>query len=73
MNLRRVAVWLAVALVALVAAAVAVAADDDEKIVLTIGLTNDYDTLNPVVGVVVPEGTIGDRPVIGAVDQEDAR
>ncbi|MDH4347001.1 MAG: ABC transporter substrate-binding protein, partial [Thermoleophilia bacterium] len=54
-NLRRVVATLAVALVALAAVAVALAADGDEKIVLTIGLTNDYDTLNPVVGVEVPD------------------
>ncbi len=68
MNLRRVAVWLAVALVALVAAAVAVAADDDEKIVLTIGLTNDYDTLNPVVGVEVPDYEVWNIQYAGVTD-----
>ncbi len=40
--------------VALVAVAVASAAEGD-KVVFTVGLTNDVDTLNPVVGVEVPD------------------
>jgi peptide/nickel transport system substrate-binding protein len=44
------------ALVALAAVTAATAADDDgDKVVFTVGLTNDYDTLNPVVGVEVPD------------------
>jgi peptide/nickel transport system substrate-binding protein len=44
------------ALTALIAVTVASAADDDaDKVVFTVGLTNDYDTLNPVVGVEVPD------------------
>ena len=45
-----------VALAALAAVTVATAADDDgDKVVFTVGLQNDYDTLNPVVGVEVPD------------------
>ena len=43
------------AAVALAAVAVAVAADGDKKVVLTVGVINDVDTLNPVVGVEVPD------------------
>ncbi len=43
-----------VALIAAVATAVATAQGDDEKVVLTIGVTsNSYDTLNPLVGYTV--------------------
>ena len=49
-------VALVVALAALAAVTVASAADDDgDKVVFTVGVTNDYDTLNPVVGVEVPD------------------
>lgn len=45
-----------VALVAALAAVtVATAADGDEKVIFTVGLTNDYDSLNPMVGVEVPD------------------
>ena len=40
---------------ALAAATVGFAADGDEKVVFTVGVVNDYDTLNPVVGVEVPD------------------
>ncbi len=40
---------------ALVAATVGLAAEGDEKVVFTVGLVNDYDTLNPIVGVEVPD------------------
>lgn len=42
---------------ALVLATFAAAADDDDgdKVVLTVGLANDFDTFNPVVGVEVPD------------------
>lgn len=56
MNARPRMLLALVALVAtLVSASLAAAADDDEKVVLTVGLTNDYDSLNPVVGVEVPD------------------
>jgi peptide/nickel transport system substrate-binding protein len=44
-------------LVALAAAlaVVTVASAAEEKVTFTVGLTNDYDTLNPVVGVEVPD------------------
>ena len=41
--------------VALAAAAVGFAADGDDKVVFTVGVVNDYDTLNPIVGVEVPD------------------
>ena len=31
------------------------AADGDKKVVLTMGLTNDYDSFSPMVGVEVPD------------------
>lgn len=52
--LRRLTVALLVGAVALVAVTAAVA-QDDEKVVLTIGLINDVDSLNPLVGVEVPD------------------
>ena len=56
MNARPRMLLALVALVAtLVSASLAAAADDDGKVVLTVGLTNDYDSLNPVVGVEVPD------------------
>jgi peptide/nickel transport system substrate-binding protein len=43
-------------LAALVVAGVASAQESDGgKVVLTVGLTNDFDTLNPIVGVEVPD------------------
>ncbi|MGL6278874.1 MAG: ABC transporter substrate-binding protein [Gaiella sp.] len=43
-------------LTALTVVAAAGAADDDgDKVVLTVGVQNDYDSLNPVVGVEVPD------------------
>lgn len=45
-----------VALAALVVVTTAGAADEDgDKVVFTVGLTNDYDSLNPLVGVEVPD------------------
>ncbi len=43
-----------VVLVALGLTAVAGAQSDDEKIVLTVGLNDDVDTFNPIIGVEVP-------------------
>jgi peptide/nickel transport system substrate-binding protein len=54
-TLRRLTAVLAAALVALAAVAAALAQDDGDKVTFTVGLTNDYDTLNPVVGVEVPD------------------
>jgi peptide/nickel transport system substrate-binding protein len=54
----KIARWIAVALVsavALAAVGAATAQDDGDKVVLTVGLTNDFDTLNPLVGVEVPD------------------
>jgi peptide/nickel transport system substrate-binding protein len=51
---RRFAFALLCTLVALAAATVAIGAEGG-KIVFTVGLTNDFDTLNPVVGVEVPD------------------
>jgi peptide/nickel transport system substrate-binding protein len=53
-TLRRLAIGLFIVLLALAAVTAAFAADD-EKVVFTVGLVNDYDTLNPVVGVEVPD------------------
>ena len=53
-SLRRLAVAILVVVVGLAAAAAAFA-QDDEKVVFTVGVTNDYDTLNPLVGVEVPD------------------
>ncbi len=53
MTARRVLVGLLVAVAVLGVSGSASA--QDEKVVLTIGLTNDVDTLNPVVGVEVPD------------------
>jgi peptide/nickel transport system substrate-binding protein len=39
----------------LIAVSVSLAADGDSKVILTIGLTNDYDSLAPMVGVEVPD------------------
>jgi peptide/nickel transport system substrate-binding protein len=51
--LRRFSVVLAASLAALAMVAVAGAADDDGKVVLTIGNTEDVDNFNPLVGVTV--------------------
>jgi peptide/nickel transport system substrate-binding protein len=52
----RITLALVAVLTALVAATVAVGAEDDgDKVVFTVGLTNDYDSLNPLVGVEVPD------------------
>ncbi len=40
---------------ALIAVTVGLAADGDEKVIFTVGSSNDYDTLNPIVGVEVPD------------------
>lgn len=43
-------------MIGLVTATSAGAADEDgDKVVFTVGLTNDYDSLNPLVGVEVPD------------------
>lgn len=55
MNARRMLVGLVVALAALAAVTVAVGADGESKVVFTVGLTNDYDSLNTMVGVEVPD------------------
>ena len=57
MNVTRRALVLAlVSLAALVAIAAAFAQDEDgDKVVLTVGVPEDYDTLNPLVGVEVPD------------------
>jgi peptide/nickel transport system substrate-binding protein len=54
-TLRRVVVALLVSVVALVAVTASFAQEDDEKIVFTVGFPGDYDTLNPLVGVEVPD------------------
>ncbi|HJU48056.1 MAG TPA: ABC transporter substrate-binding protein [Gaiellaceae bacterium] len=53
---RRALVAALVGLAALVAVAASFAQDDDgDKVVLTVGIPEDYDTLNPLVGVEVPD------------------
>lgn len=52
---RRSLLFVICAVVALACVAVASGADGTKKVVFTVGLTNDYDTLNPVVGVEVPD------------------
>ena len=52
--LRRLAVALLVAAVGLIAVTASFA-QDDEKVVLTVGVVNNYDTLNPLQGVEVPD------------------
>ncbi|MFN8222366.1 MAG: ABC transporter substrate-binding protein [Gaiellales bacterium] len=51
----RVLVGVAVLMVALAVVSLGSAADGDKKVVLTMGLTNDYDSFNPMVGVEVPD------------------
>ncbi len=53
-SLRRLAVASFVVVVSLVAVTASFA-QDDEKVVFTVGLLNDYDTLNPLQGVEVPD------------------
>jgi peptide/nickel transport system substrate-binding protein len=53
--LRRVVTVLAVVAVALAAVTAALAQEDDEKVTFTVGFPGDYDTLNPVMGVEVPD------------------
>ncbi len=52
---RRLIVLLVAAAAALVGVAAAGGADGSQPVVFTVGVTNDYDTLNPVVGVEVPD------------------
>jgi peptide/nickel transport system substrate-binding protein len=51
----KVLVAFAVVIVSLVVVSVGAAADGDKKVVLTMGLTNDYDSFSPMVGVEVPD------------------
>ena len=51
----RILLVVACSIVALAAISVATAADEPTKVVFTVGLTNDVDTLNPIVGVEVPD------------------
>jgi len=53
-TLRRLAVALLIVTVSL-AAVTAALAQDDEKVVFTVGFPGDYDTLNPLQGVEVPD------------------
>jgi peptide/nickel transport system substrate-binding protein len=52
---KRILFVLLTLVVALAAVTVATAAEGDDKVVFTVGLVNDYDTLNPAVGVEVPD------------------
>jgi peptide/nickel transport system substrate-binding protein len=52
---RRAAIALLLAVAALALVTGAGAQDDGEKVVFTVGLTNDVDSLNPLVGVEVPD------------------
>jgi peptide/nickel transport system substrate-binding protein len=52
---RRIVLVLLTVAVALAAVAMAGAADGNKKVVFTVGVINDVDTLNPVVGVEVPD------------------
>ena len=65
---KRVTLIVAASLVALLTVAAATAADGDGKVVLTVGLTNDYDTLNPVVGVEVPDFEVWNLQYAGFTD-----
>lgn len=51
----RFVVGVAVAALALMVVSLGTAADGDDKVVLTVGLSNDYDSFNPLVGVEVPD------------------
>jgi peptide/nickel transport system substrate-binding protein len=51
----KVLVTVAVVIGSLVAVAIGTAANGDKKVVLTMGLTNDYDSFSPMVGVEVPD------------------
>lgn len=44
-----------VGLIALVAVAASSAQDDEDRVVFTVGVPEDYDSLNPLVGVEVPD------------------
>lgn len=52
---KRILPFVVCAVAALAAVAIATAADAPAKVVFTVGLTNDPDTLNPLVGVEVPD------------------
>ena len=52
---KRILLVVVCGLVALVVVAVATAADTPDKVVFTVGVTNDPDTFNPLVGVEVPD------------------
>lgn len=66
--LKRVLFIVVGGLVALAMVSMAAAAEGDEKIVLTVGLTNDYDTLNPVQGVEVPDYEVWNLQYAGVTD-----
>lgn len=52
----RIMLALVAVLTALVAVTAAAGAEDDgDKVVFTVGLVNDYDSLNPIIGVEVPD------------------
>jgi peptide/nickel transport system substrate-binding protein len=67
---RRVLVGLLVAVAVLGVSGSASA--QDEKVVLTIGLTNDVDTLNPVVGVEVPDYEVWNMMYATLTDKDAA-
>ena len=52
---KRILPFVVCGVVALASVAVATAAEAPAKIVFTVGLANDVDTLNPLVGVEVPD------------------
>lgn len=52
---KRILPFVVCGIVALATVAVSTAADEPTKVVFTVGISNDYDTLNPVVGVEVPD------------------
>jgi peptide/nickel transport system substrate-binding protein len=54
-TVRRVLVSLLIALAALATVAGAAAQDGDQKVVFTVGIANNVDSLNPIVGVEVPD------------------
>ena len=51
----KVLVAVAVVIGSLVVVSISAAADSGKKVVLTMGLTNDYDSFSPMVGVEVPD------------------